>query len=90
MSKREQACFYCNEILGALQLERWFVMAESATSHELIRPDQVELDLWHEVKRTGAIFRASLNGNRPAAAREFQEALRVFNYFIVEHQLPKS
>ena len=50
----------------------------------------LELRLLHDVERTGAIFHGSLNGNRVAAAREFETALRAFNNLIIRHQLPKS
>jgi hypothetical protein len=40
--------------------------------------------------RFGAEFRASLNGSREGAAREFEKALRAFTDFIIKHKLPKS
>ena len=52
---------------------------------------ETERELWREVKRSGQVFRDSVNGNREAAASDFQAALRVFNSFIIEHPLlPKS
>jgi len=52
--------------------------------------DKIELELLRKVERAGANFHASLNGNREVAAREFEEALRLFSDLIIRHQLPKS
>jgi hypothetical protein len=64
-------------------------MTESANQH-LARLKKIELDLRRRVEQVGAEFRASLNGNREGAAREFEKALRIFTDFIIKHQLPKS
>jgi hypothetical protein len=63
-------------------------MAELASQHRR-RLEKIELDLLREVERAGAEFHGSLNGNREAAARGFEKALRVFSDLIVRHQLPK-
>jgi hypothetical protein len=64
-------------------------MAESANQH-LARLRKIEGDLRRRVEQVGAEFRASLNGNREGAAREFEKALRIFTDFIIKHKLPKS
>jgi hypothetical protein len=51
---------------------------------------EIQQALWLQVKRLGNRFRGSTKSRRKAAARDFQEALRIFNYFIVEHRLPKN
>ena len=61
------------------------------STSQAMKLHETERELWLEVKRSGQVFRDSVNGNRKAAAREFQAALRLFNSFIVEHPLtPKS
>ena len=64
-------------------------MAEAAIQPLKVR-DKIELDLLREVELAGAKFHASLNGNRDVAAREFEEALRVFSDLIFRHQLRKT
>jgi hypothetical protein len=64
-------------------------MDESA-NQRLARLKKIELDLRHRVEQVGAEFRASLNGSREGAAREFEKALKIFTDFIIKHKLPKS
>jgi hypothetical protein len=63
-------------------------MAEPANQQHLTELDKIELDLLREVERASAEFHSSLNGSREAAAHGFEKALRIFNDFIVNHQLP--
>ena len=63
-------------------------MAEPAHQLHLRELDKIELDLLHEVERASAVFHSSLNGSRESAASGFEKALRIFNDFIVNHQLP--
>jgi hypothetical protein len=64
-------------------------MDESA-NHRLERLKKIELELRRRVEQVGAEFRASLNGNREGAAREFEKALKIFTDFIIKHRPPKS
>jgi len=64
-------------------------MSES-TIQRLRLLDIVELELLHEVERTGAEYRASFNGNREAAARGFERALRTFNNLILRNEMPEK
>jgi hypothetical protein len=65
-------------------------VAESATQQHLTALDRIEVDLRHEVERASAEFHSSLNGNREAAAGQFEKALKIFNDFLLNHQVPKS
>ena len=65
-------------------------MAEPVSQlHHLSELDKIELDLLREVERASAEFHSSLNGSREAAANGFEKALRIFNDFILNHQLPQ-
>jgi hypothetical protein len=61
---------------------------EPASQQDLTDLEQIELDLLREVERTRAEFHGSLNGSRDTAADGFEKALRIFNDFILNHQLP--
>jgi hypothetical protein len=63
-------------------------VAEPANQQHPRDLDKIELDLLREVERASTEFHSSLNGNREAAAHGFEKALRVFNDFIINHQLP--
>ena len=63
-------------------------MAEPANQLHLRELDKIELDLLREVERASAEFHSSLNGSREAAANTLEKALRSFNDFILNHQLP--
>jgi hypothetical protein len=64
-------------------------MAESANEFQK-RAVLTEQTLLHNVQRTQAIFRGSLNGARASAKLEFEEALRVFSNLVIRYQLPKA
>jgi hypothetical protein len=64
-------------------------MAESTTLSRK-RRDELELDLLREVQRAGAEFNGSLNGNREAARRGFEKALRIFTNFILKRSTAQS
>jgi hypothetical protein len=65
-------------------------MAESATQRYLKALNQIELDLLLQVEQARAKFHGSLNGNREAAAREYEAALRIFSDLIIRHELPRA